>query len=758
MAENLPKILVTKELLTMNKKILLIILVLSMSFFLQVTAQKINNDNAAIESKIDALLQQMTLEEKIGQMTLYTSDWDVTGPTIRSGYRKDIEAGKVGAIFNAYSVDYVRDLQSIAVENTRLKIPLMFGYDVIHGHRTIFPMPLAQAATWNMEAIEHSERIAAIEATAEGLNWTFTPMVDVARDPRWGRIMEGAGEDTYLTSRIAVARVKGFQGDNLAADNTMVACAKHYAAYGAAIAGRDYNTVDMSDRVLRETYLPPFKACVDAGVGTFMTSFNEVDGIPATGNEYLLREILKKEWDFDGFVVTDYTSIAEMVPHGIVANNKEAGELAVNAGVDMDMQGSIFNDYLAQSVKEGKVKVSDIDDAVRRILRIKMLLGLFDDPYKYCDKQRQDTLIYHPEHLAFAREFAAESMVLLKNQNQLLPLSKQTGTMAVIGSLADSKKDMIGAWSAAGDFNKSVTVLEGIKEKLPTQRVVFARGCEVDGDDSSGFDEAVTLASRSDAVVLVIGETKEMSGEAASRSEITLPGVQQQLAEALIATGKPVVVVLMNGRPLDLSWLDAHAPAILEAWFPGTQAGHAVADVLFGDYNPSGKLTVSFPRNLGQVPIFYNNKNTGRPISPEKYTSKYLDVPNTPLYPFGYGLSYTTFQYDNLKISSAVLNANQKIEVSVQVTNAGKMAGQEVVQFYVHDLVGSVTRPVKELKDFRKIYLEPGAQSVVTFEVTPATLEFLTRDMQWAAEPGEFDVFVGTDSGTTQSVRFSYSP
>jgi beta-glucosidase len=489
-----------------------------------------------------------------------------------------------------------------------------------------------------------------------------------------------------------------------------------------------------------------------------MTSFNEVDGIPATGNEYLLREILKKEWDFDGFVVTDYTSIAEMVPHGIVANNKEAGELAVNAGVDMDMQGSIFNDYLAQSVKEGKVKVSDIDDAVRRILRIKMLLGLFDDPYKYCDKQRQDTLIYHPEHLAFAREFAAESMVLLKNQNQLLPLSKQTGTMAVIGSLADSKKDMIGAWSAAGDFNKSVTVLEGIKEKLPTQRVVFARGCEVDGDDSSGFDEAVTLASRSDAVVLVIGETKEMSGEAASRSEITLPGVQQQLAEALIATGKPVVVVLMNGRPLDLSWLDAHAPAILEAWFPGTQAGHAVADVLFGDYNPSGKLTVSFPRNLGQVPIFYNNKNTGRPISPEKYTSKYLDVPNTPLYPFGYGLSYTTFQYDNLKISSAVLNANQKIEVSVQVTNAGKMAGQEVVQFYVHDLVGSVTRPVKELKDFRKIYLEPGAQSVVTFEVTPATLEFLTRDMQWAAEPGEFDVFVGTDSGTTQSVRFSYSP
>ncbi|MDD3527573.1 MAG: glycoside hydrolase family 3 N-terminal domain-containing protein, partial [Bacteroidales bacterium] len=420
----------------MNKKILLILLALSMSSFHQVAAQKINDDNTAIESKIDALLQQMTLEEKIGQMTLYTSDWDVTGPTMRSGYRKDIEAGKVGAIFNAYSVDYVRELQSIAVENTRLKIPLMFGYDVIHGHRTIFPMPLAQAATWNMEAIEHSERIAATEATAEGLNWTFTPMVDVARDPRWGRIMEGAGEDTYLTSRIAVARVKGFQGDNLAADNTMVACAKHYAAYGAALAGRDYNTVDVSDRVLRETYLPPFKACVDAGVGTFMTSFNEVDGIPATGNEYLLREILKKEWDFDGFVVTDYTSIAEMVPHGIVADNKEAGELAVNAGVDMDMQSGIFNDYLAQSVKEGKVKISDIDDAVRRILRIKMMLGLFDDPYKYCDKQRQDTLIYHPEHLAFARAFAAESMILLKKQKQTLHLSKQTSTIAVIGPLA----------------------------------------------------------------------------------------------------------------------------------------------------------------------------------------------------------------------------------------------------------------------------------------------------------------------------------
>lgn len=742
----------------MSRKSLLILIPLLICASHLVVAQKITSDNAAIENKIDALLQQMTLEEKIGQMTLYTSDWDVTGPTIRSGYRKDIEAGKVGAIFNAYSVDYVRDLQEMAVEKTRMKIPLMFGYDVIHGHRTIFPMPLAQAATWNMEAIEHSERIAAIEATAEGLNWTFSPMVDVARDPRWGRIMEGSGEDTYLTSRIAVARVKGFQSNDLAADNTLVACAKHYAAYGAALAGRDYNTVDMSDRVLRETYLPPFKACVDAGVGTFMTSFNEVDGIPATGSEYLLREILKKEWDFDGFVVTDYTSIAEMVPHGIVANNKEAGELAVNAGVDMDMQSGIFNDFLAQSVNEGKVKVSDIDDAVRRILRIKMLLGLFDDPYKYCNKQRQDTLIYHPEHLAFARAFAAESMVLLKNQNQTLPLSKQTGTIAVIGPLADSKKDMIGAWSAAGDFNKSVTVLEGIKGKVPTQRVVYARGCEVEGDDRSSFDEAVTLAGRSDAVILVIGETKEMSGEAASRSEITLPGVQQELAEALIATGKPVVVVLMNGRPLDLSWLDAHAPAILEAWFPGTQAGHAVADVLFGDYNPSAKLTVSFPRNLGQVPIFYNNKNTGRPMSAEKYTSKYLDVPNTPLYPFGYGLSYTTFKYDNLRISSPVLKANQKVEVSIQVTNTGKMAGHEVVQLYVRDLVGSVTRPVKELKDFRKIYLEPGAQSVVTFEITPATLEFLTRDMQRAAEAGDFEVFVGTDSSTTNVILFSYSP
>lgn len=742
----------------MSRKSLLILIPLLICASHLVVAQKITSDNAAIENKIDALLQQMTLEEKIGQMTLYTSDWDVTGPTIRSGYRKDIEAGKVGAIFNAYSVDYVRDLQEMAVEKTRMKIPLMFGYDVIHGHRTIFPMPLAQAATWNMEAIEHSERIAAIEATAEGLNWTFSPMVDVARDPRWGRIMEGSGEDTYLTSRIAVARVKGFQGNDLADDNTLVACAKHYAAYGAALAGRDYNTVDMSDRVLRETYLPPFKACVDAGVGTFMTSFNEVDGIPATGSEYLLREILKKEWDFDGFVVTDYTSIAEMVPHGIVANNKEAGELAVNAGVDMDMQSGIFNDFLAQSVNEGKVKVSDIDDAVRRILRIKMLLGLFDDPYKYCNKQRQDTLIYHPEHLAFARAFAAESMVLLKNQNQTLPLSKQTGTIAVIGPLADSKKDMIGAWSAAGDFNKSVTVLEGIKGKVPTQRVVYARGCEVEGDDRSSFDEAVTLAGRSDAVILVIGETKEMSGEAASRSEITLPGVQQELAEALIATGKPVVVVLMNGRPLDLSWLDAHAPAILETWFPGTQAGHAVADVLFGDYNPSAKLTVSFPRNLGQVPIFYNNKNTGRPMSAEKYTSKYLDVPNTPLYPFGYGLSYTTFKYDNLRISSPVLKANQKVEVSIQVTNTGKMAGHEVVQLYVRDLVGSVTRPVKELKDFRKIYLEPGAQSVVTFEITPAMLEFLTRDMQWAAEAGDFEVFVGTDSSTTNVILFSYSP
>ncbi|MCF8366316.1 MAG: glycoside hydrolase family 3 C-terminal domain-containing protein [Bacteroidales bacterium] len=729
---------------------------LSVILFVQISGcQQPNQKKTDMEQKVDSLLALMTIEEKIGQMTLFTSDWDVTGPTMRLGYKEDIKNGKVGAIFNAFGVKYLRELQQLALEDNRLQIPLMFGYDVIHGYKTIFPLPLAQAASWDLKLIEASEHIAAVEASAEGLHWTFAPMIDIARDPRWGRICEGAGEDTYLGSLIAAARVRGFQGKDLADNNTVVACAKHYAAYGAALAGRDYNTVDISDRTLREIYLPPFKAALDEGVGTFMTSFNELDGVPASGSKYLLRDILKGDWGFQGFVVTDYTSIEEMVDHGIVADNKEAGELALNAGVDMDMQSAIFNDYTLTSFNEGKVKIEDIDDAVRRILSIKYKLGLFDDPFKYCDEERENTLVMHPDHLNFAREFAAKSIVLLKNEGEILPLSKNTKNIALIGPLADSKTDMIGSWSAAGDYMKSTTVLEGMKAKLPGTNIFYAKGCDVLGTDKSGFSEALAVAGKSDVIVLAIGESRDLSGEATSRTSINIPGVQEELFAELNKLGKPIVVVLMNGRPLDLTWLNEQAPAILETWFLGTKAGDAIADVLFGDYNPSGKLTVTFPRNLGQVPIFYNTKNTGRPITEDKWTSKYLDVENTPLFPFGYGLSYSSFQYSDIKLSQNTISPSEILTVSVDVKNTGKYAGEEVVQLYLRDLVGSVTRPVKELKGFEKIFLEPGQTKTVKFEIGADKLKFLDINMKMVAEPGDFEVFVGTNSRDVNSARFS---
>lgn len=707
------------------------------------------------DQKVDSLLALMTTEEKIGQMTLFTSDWDVTGPTMRLGYKEDIKNGKVGAIFNAFGVKYLRELQELAVENTRLKIPLIFGYDVIHGYKTIFPLPLAQACSWDLDMIEKSDRIAAIEASAEGLHWTFSPMIDIARDPRWGRICEGSGEDTYLGSLIAAARVKGFQGEDLKDNSTLVACAKHYAAYGAAMAGRDYNTVDISDRTLREIYLPPFKATVDAGVGTFMTAFNELNGVPATGNKYLLRDILKGEWGFEGFVVTDYTSIMELELHGVARDGKEAGELALNAGVDMDMQSAIYNDYTLKSLEEGKVTMAEIDDAVRRVLRIKFELGLFDDPYRYCDEEREKTLVMHQDHLDFAHEFATRSMVLLKNEGSILPLSKSTKTLAVIGPLADSKVDMLGSWSAAGDYAKCVTLLEGVKQKLPSAKVLHAKGCEVLGTDMSGFADAISLAKRSDAVILAIGETRDLSGEANSRSNIKIPGVQEQLVAELLKLGKPIVVVLMNGRPLDLTWLIEQAPAILETWFLGTKAGDALADVIFGDYNPSGKLSATFPRNVGQIPLFYNYKNTGRPMTDVKWTSKYLDVPNTPLFPFGYGLSYTTFEYSGLSLSKNSITKNETLTVSVDVKNTGKYLGEEVVQLYIRDLVGSVTRPVLELKGFEKISLEPGQSKTVQFELGEKDFKFLDIDMNYVSETGEFEVFVGTNSQDTKSAKFT---
>lgn len=704
-------------------------------------------DKKRMEEKIDSLLSIMTLEEKIGQLTLYTSDYDVTGPTIREGYKEDIKQGKVGAIFNAFGAEYTRTLQKMAVEETRLGIPLIFGYDVIHGHKTIFPIPLGESASWDLEAIENAARIAALEASAEGLHWTFAPMVDIARDPRWGRIAEGSGEDTYLTTKIAVARVNGFQGKDLYDLNTVMACTKHFAAYGAGLAGRDYNTVDMSDRVLREVYLPPFKATVDAGVATFMTSFNEVDGIPATGSHYLLTEILRNEWGFEGFVVTDYTSINEMVPHGIVANEYEAAELAINAGVDMDMQGGVYQEHLDDLVKSGEVEEEQINKAVRRILEMKFKLGLFEDPYRYSDPNREKEFVMNAENLEAARDVARKSIVLLKNEVHTLPLKKDIKTLAVIGPLADNKKEMIGSWSAAGDWSKSVTLLEGIKAAVsPSTKVTYAKGANINDDTTQWIKEAVKVAKKADAVVLAIGEEALMSGEAASRSSLDLPGVQLQLAKELHKTGKPVIIVLMSGRPLTINWLDENVPAILETWFLGTQAGHAIADVLFGDYNPSGKLPVTFPRSVGQVPLYYNNKNTGRPINEGKYTSKYLDIPNTPLYPFGYGLSYTSFTYSNLKVNKPQYAMEDKVEVTVTVTNSGAVKGEEVVQLYIRDLVGSVTRPVKELKGFQKIELAPGESEQVNFTLTKDDLAFYTKDMEFKAEPGDFKVFVGTNS------------
>ncbi|NLP58944.1 beta-glucosidase BglX [Lutibacter sp. B1] len=720
----------------------------------------LNNKNVKMESFLDSLMQVMTLDEKIGQMVLFSTDWEKTGPSINNSYKKLVEEGKVGNIFNAYTSKFTRELQKTAIENTRLGIPLLFGYDVIHGHRTIFPISLGESASWDLEAIENGARIAAIEAAAEGIHWTFAPMVDIARDPRWGRVSEGAGEDVYLGSEIAKARVRGFQGDDLSATNTILACAKHYAAYGAAQGGRDYNTVDISERELRTTYLPPFKATVNEGVATFMTSFNELNGVPVTGNKYLLTDILKTEWGFKGFVVTDYTSINEMVAHGIVKDDKEAAELAVNAGVDMDMQGAAFMDYLKELIAEGKVSEKKVDESVRSILALKYQLGLFDDPYKYCDEEREKNSLMTTENLEAARDMARKSSVLLKNNKEILPISKDK-KIALIGPLADNKWDIIGSWSAAGDrYEKPVTVLEGFKTKISnSSNLMFAKGCEINSDDTKGFNEAIAIAKKADVIVMVMGESQDMSGESASRTNLDLPGNQKDLLKEIKKTGKPIVLVLMNGRPLTLEWENEHIDAILETWFPGTMGGIAIADLIFGDYNPSGKLTMSFPRNVGQIPIYYNVKNTGRPIDPknpyEKYKSNYLDVLNSPLYPFGYGLSYTTFEYSDLSIDKNKFTFNEDITVSVIIKNTGKYKGEEVAQLYVQDLVGSVTRPLKELKRFEKILLNPGESKEVSFTINSKDLAFYTRDMSFKAEPGEFKIYVGTNSQNVLETQFS---
>ena len=705
-----------------------------------------------ISTQVDSVLALMTLQEKIGQMTIYTTDWESTGPTIKAGYQNDIRTGDCGSLFNSHTVAFTRKLQEIAVNESRLGIPLLFRYDVIHGYKTIFPIPLAESCSWDMAAMEQSASIAAAESAAAGLHWTFAPMVDISREPRWGRVMEGAGEDPYLGSLVARARVKGFQGNNFNGTDKVLACIKHFAGYGAPIAGRDYNTVDMSERTFRDFYFPPYKAGIEAGARTVMTSFNDLDGIPSTGNKWLLSDVLRKENGFTGFIVTDYTSINEMVNHGFAADEKHAGELAANAGVDMDMQGGVFQRYLKESIAAGIVSEKMVDEAVRRILRIKFELGLFKDPFKYCNEQREKAVVFAPAHLEASRDIARKSIVLLKNNNKTLPLTKGK-SIALVGPLAADRGNLIGAWSGAGEGDKCVSVLDAFQERAAKDgfKLMHSKGCAIEGTDTSGFAEAVRIGREADIIIAVIGESKDMSGEASSRAHITIPGVQEQFIKALVATGKPVVVVLMNGRPLTFPWIAEHASAIVEAWWLGSRGGPAIGDVLYGDYNPSGKLTMTFPRDIGQVPIYYNLKNTGRPYDPNtKWNSRYQDIVNSPQYPFGYGLSYTTFTYDSMIVTRKDYTFSDTIIATVNVKNTGSVAGEEIVQFYVRDLVGSVTRPLKELKRFEKIKLAPGESKKVTFKLTSKDLAFYTADMTFKAEPGAFWVMVGPDSERLQ--------
>ncbi len=682
--------------------------------------------------KVDSLLKVMTLDEKVGQLVLFTSDWSVTGPTMREGYLNDIREGRCGALLNAYTADFTRQIQRVAVEETRLGIPILFGYDVIHGFRTIFPINLGMAASWDVEGIGRSARIAATEAAAAGLQWTYSPMCDISVEPRWGRISEGAGEDPYLGSLIAAAMTRGYQGEDLSADSTLLACVKHFAAYGAPQAGRDYNTVDMSERWLREFYLPPYKAAVDAGALSVMASFNELDGVPAHANAHLMQDILRDEWGFQGFVVSDYTGILEMVQHGYAEDLEDASRLAINAGLDMDMMSSGYFDHLKGLVESGRVSRQTLDDAVRRVLNLKAALGLFDDPYRYCNPEREKERTLTEENKAFARQLAAESLVLLSNDG-ILPLKKGE-RVAVLGPLAASKDDLLGSWRGAGEVESvPASILDAIKEVTP-------------------------VSESASKVVLVIGEPWSWTGEAASRSSIRLPQEQTALLKKLRAQGKQVAVVLLNGRPLDLSEESELANAIVEAWYPGTMGGYAVADVLFGDVNPSGKLPVTFPRNLGQVPIYHYAKNTGRPyIHPDaKYESRYLDVPNEPLYAFGHGLSYTRFDYSPVTLSAGSFQGEGTLTAQVTVTNSGACAGTETVQLYIRDLVGSVTRPVKQLKGFERVTLAPGESREVRFTIDREMLSFYRQDMSWGPESGDFQVFVGGASDQVQTASFRY--
>ncbi|NIA56420.1 beta-glucosidase BglX [Massilia sp. TW-1] len=711
-------------------------------------------ESAAVDRRVDRLLKQMTLEEKVGQLTQYSAESKATGPVaIESNVRDGIRSGRVGSVFSVVGTNSTRQYQELALQS-RLKIPLLFGMDVIHGYKTTFPIPLAEVASWDLEAIQRSARVAATEAAAGGIHWTFAPMVDIARDPRWGRVMEGAGEDTYLASRVAAARVKGFQGRQLGDADAVMACVKHFAGYGAAVGGRDYNSVDMSERMLWETYLPPFKAALDAGASTFMTSFNDLNGVPATGNSHLLRDILKGKWGFTGFVVSDWRSVDEMVDHGYAADNKDAARIALNAGVDMDMQSGVYQGNLVQLVREKKVKLADVDDAVRRILRKKFELGLFEDPYKFSDAERERQALNNPEHRKAARDIAAKSIVLLKNDGAVLPLSKSVRKLALIGPMIKQGVENHGFWSVTVpgvDYaHQAVSTWDGIAAKLGKDTtLLYAKGSDIDGEDRSGFAEAVRVASEADAVVIEVGERWDASGESRSRANPTLPGGQEDLIKAIVATGKPVVVMINAGRPLVFDWVADHAPAILYTWWLGSEAGNAVADVLFGDVNPSAKLPMTFPRSVGQIPIYYNHFNTGRPAptpTTTEWVSGYIDLVNLPRFPFGFGLSYTTFRYDDLRLDRETLRGNDKLQVRMTLTNTGKAAGEEVVQLYLRDRVASVVRPVKELKGFQKVALAPGETRTVEFTIDKESLSFFNSALRWDAEPGEFDLMVGASS------------
>lgn len=703
---------------------------------------------------VDSLVARMTLEEKLGQLTQLPGRWGDTGPTVPEGGEDEIRRGHVGSFLGVFGAAYTRRMQELALQS-RLKIPLLFAHDVIHGFRTIFPVSIAEAASWDPAAVERAARIAATEATAAGLHWTFAPMVDIARDARWGRIVEGAGEDPYLGSIMAAARVRGFQGTDLSASNTMLATAKHFVGYGAAEGGRDYNIADIPDVTLRDIYLPPFHAAVDAGARSVMASFNEVAGVPVHASEPLIDGLLRTEWRWNGLLVSDWTGVLELIPHGVAADSAAAGALALRAGVDVDMVSRIYFNKLSPLVRSGRVAMRDVNAAVRRVLHAKYELGLFADPFRYSDTTRERTTLLAAEHRAAARELARKAIVLLRNEGRALPLSKSLGNIAVIGSLATDARSSIGNWAAAGRAEEGVTVLDGVRRAAPSARVIYARGADSATADTSGFAEAVRVAREADVVVLVVGEHQEQSAEANNRAFIGLPGAQGGLVRAVRATGKPIVVVLMGGRPLAISSFADSVPAIMHAWYLGTEMGNAVADVLFGDANPSGKLPVTIPRTVGQVPLYYNHKNTGRPpVVDQKYTSKYIDVPWTPLYPFGHGLSYATFAYRNLRLSAPTMRPGDTLIVSVDVTNTGDRAGDEVAQLYIRDEVGTLTRPVKELRGFRRITLRPGETQSVAFVLGSKDLAFHDTALDLVLEPGFFRVYVGSSSERVEEARF----